>query len=221
MSFSIVEPDGTERELSKEQTDAFFAMVQSVSDALDERGDDWKGAVRELNQAVPGLNLSHMGGYVPIQGYGTYQGEQCYFRARHQHASFSVGTYDKDPADWLKRFALKTPGCRKFSYLGSMASKDIAPWLEIIAVHVPGLRKEAHVSSWMPKRRAQAQVTDDSDPHGAGYLTPAQCVVIIRDLLIPNLQSFSRKDGKTDVRAMHDLISRMAQVMRKNNGARN
>lgn len=211
--FILVEDDGTSRQISGEDARSFWKMVKETSDYLTERdgGGAWKQAVAELNRTVPGLALDHMGGYVPIQGYGTYQGEECYFRARHQHAALSVGTYDYDPADWLVRVVSRIPGCRKIDTLnGYVIRKEAAPWIAKPAIRIPGLRQKATVSGWNAKRKAEAQVCSDSDPHGAGYLTPAECVVIIREVLIPNLRLRTRGEGRAELKAYSDMINRMA-----------
>src|SRR6266568_1754512 len=201
--FIIIEPDGTERQVSGDEARSFWQMIQDTSNYLTERdgGGAWKAAVAELNRTIPGLHLDHMGGYVPIQGDGTYQGEECYFRARHQHAAFSVGTYDKDPADWLKKIIVRIPGLyRTDPILPGMKPargwREMVPWLKKIVKRVPGLRQPAKVSGWNAKRKAEAQVVPDNDPHRAGYLTPAQCIVILREVLIPNLRVRTRNEGK-------------------------
>lgn len=166
---TIVESDGTERQLTGDDAKSFWDAVQATSDYLTSRdgAKAWKDAVAELNRTVPGLELDRLGGYVPIQGEGTYEGESCYFRARGQHASFSVGTY-----------------------------------------HPDGM-----VTNWLAKRKATAQVVPDDDPFGAGYLTPAECVVIIREVLVPNLQEMSQEEGEAELQNFHDLVDKMVTRM--------
>lgn len=169
---TIVENDGTEKTLSDEESREFFRKLVDTSNYLTERDgrEAWQAAIRELNSKVPGLVLEQMGGYTPIQGSGTYEGDECYFRARGQIASFSVGTYDED----------------------------------------------GNVTSWMAKRKAVAQVVPDDAPYAAGYLTPAECVVIIRDILIPNLQARTKEEGEQELQAYSDMIDSMADNMRNN-----
>lgn len=219
--WTIINNDGSERKLSREETDSFFTMIQDAAKRLEQRdgGEAWKAAREELNATVPDLHLDQLGGYTPIQGYGTYQGEECYFRARYQHATFSVGTYGKDPADWLVKIAVKIPGCRVIQKWDDIVwKKEEAFWLRKLAVRIPGLRKTAYVSGWEAKRQASMQVVPCDDPYGAGYLTPAQCVVIIRDALIPNLRKRTRNDGKQELKAMSDHIDALKHATRKMEG---
>ena len=214
MSFTLIEEDGTERPIQGDEARNFWNMVQETCNYLTQRDGRgaWDAARDELNKTVPNLHLTHLGGYTPIQGEGTYEGEECYFRARHQHAAFSVGTYDKDPADWVRNLAVKVPGLyRLVPYPLDIEHRDMARWLEKFVRHVPGLRQTAPVSGWHAKRKAEAQVVPDSDPHGAGYLTPAECVIIIRELLIPNLRVRSQRENRKEIRDINDLINRLKE----------
>lgn len=95
---TIIESDGSERRMD---ADNIKAMISSL-DNLDARGDNWTSVAPRLEAALGNLEVTSFGGYVPIQGEGTftsgeYAGHGFYFRARYQTATLSVGTYDDDP----------------------------------------------------------------------------------------------------------------------------
>ena len=100
---TVINHDGTERTMDKGEFRSFFDALAETAKVLDER-DDWDACKDALNE-IPDLVIDSIGGYVPIQAWGTYQGEPCYFRARHQHATFSVGSWNSDGemSSWMAK----------------------------------------------------------------------------------------------------------------------
>lgn len=97
----VISNDGTEREMTdQEATD----MAQSLNQAAvrsQEEGPRLEAVIERLNEQVPDLEITRIGGNCPVQGEGTYQGEELYFRSRGTHASISVGSTDgESPNSW-------------------------------------------------------------------------------------------------------------------------
>lgn len=53
------------------------------------------------SEACPGLVVEYFDGYCPVQAWGTLLGFPFFFRARHEHWSFSVAELGGDPAMYM------------------------------------------------------------------------------------------------------------------------
>lgn len=101
---TIVGLDGSQRKMDDEQAQDFAAVLEGIGERAREERPRMDMVVHRLNEKIDGLFITGIGGNCPIQGSGTYKGEELYFRARGTHASLSVGSTDGEPPNsWNPR----------------------------------------------------------------------------------------------------------------------
>lgn len=103
-AITIINNDGSERKMDDEEAENFASLLSDIGDQMEEEQPRMEAVIERLNAKVDGLELTYLGGAVPIQADGFYKGEPLYFRSRYSHASLSIGSTDeKPPSSWNPR----------------------------------------------------------------------------------------------------------------------
>lgn len=79
---------------SREEKDKALADLRALDEAngfYDEAPETFDNAVAYLENKYAGLTFDYVGGYVPIQADGLYNGKRFYFRFRGDTVSLSIG----------------------------------------------------------------------------------------------------------------------------------
>lgn len=103
-NITIVGADGSQRNMDDDEAQDFASVLDDISDRVEEERPRMEAVIARLNEQIDGLEITSIGGNCPVQGDGTYNGEELYFRARGTHASLSVGSTDGEaPNSWNPR----------------------------------------------------------------------------------------------------------------------
>ena len=72
-------------------------LRKALAPRLKEMDDEWKreGPAALVRADKLGIKIHSLGGNCPVQGYGTFEGEEFYFRARGDGWQFHVGPEDR------------------------------------------------------------------------------------------------------------------------------
>ncbi len=100
-NITIVGMDGSERKMEQDELGDMAEALRAASERSEEERPRMEAVIERLNAKIPDLHIEGLGGNVPIQGRGTYQGEEFYFRARYDSASLAVGSTDgEEVSSW-------------------------------------------------------------------------------------------------------------------------
>lgn len=142
---TFIGADGNPHVMTEQEAEKFWNAVRATTDALAERDkpEDWQSAIDELNATIPGLKMTSLAGYVPIQGKGTYEGEACYFHARGQRATFSVGTHREggDVDSWLPKRQAQVSVDRPYA-AGFLTPRECVEAIRLLVANLAERTKE-------------------------------------------------------------------------------